>query len=461
MTYLLPTHPSLSCNDPLGICDVEDPIQADVLTQLVHEARIAPGISSLTTLIEDIAYSIHGNGRLDTSHLRQFLRTNWTDQYVVALQNLLESALLVPELFDTNSLDRLSGPNVSTTIPNSPSSSPVVRFTGLQINALLAHQFLGTLSQPTGNTWGLPCFTSWFSGGVAHENAVDGYLATILGHFEHGGYDKSANFSFMMQKADPMPEPSQCDAIPDLQLVVVSEESEPSSSDSDTESPFVLVAAHSQPGPGPTATHEERLQSASPALSISALVSPVIPPDAAVITSAFPLHAAWKGHNRTARLECLIPPLSRPTRHYVLADALPLDEADDVEGGGLKDLQEGRMVREIRKLFASFEGSMVMQSQAEQPSSVPCIVKAVAWGCQAFGGNVLAKFVCMMIAAGLSGVHVQLSLLENRGADIEAVKDVLSKKHSVAELWRIVESPEVCHCRDTTELKEFILSYQR
>ncbi|KAF2503078.1 hypothetical protein BU16DRAFT_28439 [Lophium mytilinum] len=459
MTYLLPTHLSLSCSDPLGICDEEDPTQADVLSQLIHEARIAPGVSSLATLIEDIAYSIHGNGRLDTSHLRYLLRTNWTDQYVAALQNLLESALRVPDLFDKSALNTLNGPNISSTIPNFPSSSSVVQFTGPQINALLAHQFLGTLSQPAGNTWGLPCFTSWFSGGAAHENAVDGYLATILRHFEHGGYDESASFSFLMQKADPMPNPSQCEAIPDLELVVVFEESETSSSNSEIESPFVLVAAHSQPGPGPTATHEERLQSASPALSISALVSPIIPPDAAVITSAFPLHAAWKGHNRTARLECLIPPLSRPKRHYILADALPLDEADDVEGGGLRDLQAGRMLREVRKLFAAFEGSKVMWSQAEQLSSAPCVVKAVAWGCQAFGGNVLAKCVCMMIAAGLSGVHVDLSLLENRGEDIEAVKEVLSRKHSVSELWKIVESPEVCHCRDSAELKEFILSH--
>jgi hypothetical protein len=100
-----------------------------------------------------------------------------------------------------------------------------------------------------------------------------------------------------------------------------------------------------------------------------------------------------------------------------------------------------------------------MQSQADQDLSALCIVKAVAWGCQAFGGNVLAKVVCMMIAAGLSGVQVELSLLADRGADIEAVKELLLKNHSVSELWNVVTSPSIRSCKDTTDLKAFILSH--
>ncbi|OCL04649.1 hypothetical protein AOQ84DRAFT_391380 [Glonium stellatum] len=449
MIYQLPTNPSIASSDPLGICDDECPSQALVLQQLIENVvnDLPADLLLLPTLIEDIAYTVHANGRLDTSCLRHFLYTNKSDGTVDAAQNLLKAALSLPQLFPTNTI---------ATLPFPSSAATYASYTGFQINSLLAHQFLGTLQQPPSNNWGLPCFTSWFAANPAHTQAVNGYIRTLLHHFTNGGYEKSDSFTFLTQRADLMPDPSQCDSIPRIQLCVVYEEFEPSSTPNDP-SPFVLVAAHAQPGPGPTATHEERLQAASPALSTSAIFTPSIPLDCAVITSAFPVNASWKGHNRTARLDQLHPPDARPLRHYILADALALDEVEEEGSGALKDIQSGRIEREIRKLYAAFKGAIVMQEEVERQLNAPCVIEAAAWGCQAFGGNVVAKVACMMIAAGLTGVEVRLTLLENRAQEIDAVKQILAQNRTVSTLWSIVTNPKIRVCKSTAELKDFII----
>ena len=449
MTYQLPTDPSIFSSDPLGICDDECPSQALVLHQLINNAvdDLSANLLLLPTLIEDIAYTVHDNGRLDTSYLRHFLYTDKSDKTVGAARNLLSAALSLPQLFPANTITVL------------PASSPTVScatYTGSQINSLLAHQFLGTLHQPSGNNWGLPCFTPWFAADPPHTQAVNGYIRTLLHHFANGGYEKSDSFTFFTQQADLMPDPSRCDNIPKISLSVVYEESEPSSAPNEP-SPFVLVASHAQPGPGPTATHEERLQAASPALSTSAIFTPLIPPDYAVVTSAFPVHASWKGHNRTARLDRLYPPDARPLRHYILADALPLDEVEEESSGALKDLQPGHIEREIRKLYAAFQGAVVMQREVEGLSDAPCVIEAAAWGCQSFGGNVVAKAACMMIVAGLTGVEVRLTLLENLAQEVDAVKRILAHNCTVSRLWSIVTSPKVRVCKSTAELRDFIV----
>ncbi|KAJ9661981.1 hypothetical protein H2201_006270 [Coniosporium apollinis] len=228
-----------------------------------------------------------------------------------------------------------------------------------------------------------------------------------------------------------MPHPSTCTAHPTLTLRIAAFESEPSDFSSSDTIPFVLVAAHAQPGPGPTGTQEERLQSASPALSLSALLTPAIPDDAAVVTSAFPVHAAWTGHNRTAVLRQLYLVSERPRRHYLLADALPLDQLTADGNVGLLDLRPGRVEREVRKLFAAFSGAASVAKREEYGG---CIVEAGAWGCGAFGGNVLVKGVCMAVAAGLAGVEVVLTLLEGR-EEVSALQMVLGRGLRVAELW--------------------------
>lgn len=218
MTYQLPTDPSIFSSDPLGICDNECPSQALVLHQLINNVvdDLSANLLSLPTLIGDIAYIVHGNGRLDTSHLRHFLSTDKSDETAGAARNLLTAALSLPQLFPANTI---------TFLPSSPTAS-CATYTGSQINSLLAHQFLGTLHQPSGNNWGIPCFTPWFAADPPHTQAVNGYIRTLLHHFANGGYEKSDSFTFLTQQADLMPNPSQCDSIPKISLSVVYEESD-------------------------------------------------------------------------------------------------------------------------------------------------------------------------------------------------------------------------------------------
>jgi poly(ADP-ribose) glycohydrolase len=420
MFYQLPIDPAIISFDPLGILDKEDPCQAEVLTALFETAlgSLNSGASPKTlipTLIEDIAYTIHGNGSLDTQGLRNFLSKEGTPSAVFVA--LLLAAQALPECFPNHHLTMLDGDNDQ------------IEFHGTQVNTLLAHQFLGTLAQPKGTDWGRPDFTSWFASEPAHYQAVTGYLRTILDHFSRGGYDFTDVFTFILYNPAHMPDPFQSNTIPTMDLVLVEEEHEPSD---DSGSPFVLVAANAQPGPGPTATQEERLQSASPALSLSALIIPIIPSDAVVVTSAFPIHAAWKGHNRTARIETLFDPAERLNRHYILADALPLDSMPDEENG-LKDLVPGRVDRETKKLFAAFSGASKMLSS--EGESAAAVIEAGPWGCGAFGGTFLVKMLCMEIASGLAGVQLRLSITKYRQAELSIARAFAVQRYTIAKLW--------------------------
>ena len=420
MLYQLPTDPVIISADPLGVLDKDDSSQVEVLSALFDAARsdLASGASPKTvipTLVEDIAYIVHGNGALDTGGLRKFLSEKGTPP--AAAVALLLAARGLSACFPTHHLTTLEKENDR------------VGFSGAQVNSLLAHQFLGTLAQAAGTDWGRPDFTSWFASEPAHHKAVDGYLRTILDHFAEGGYAEADVFTFAFYRATKMPDPIASKNIPSMHLGLVEEESEPSD---DAGSPFILVAANAQPGPGPTATQEERLQSASPALSLSALVMPVIPNDAVVVTSAFPVHAAWKGHNRTARMDKLFAPAERPKRHYILADALPLDSMPDGEGL-LKDLVADRVERELMKLYVAFSGASDMISHVEGGAVV--VIEAGPWGCGAFGGNLLVKILCMEIAAGLTGVQLRLSATNNRQGDVCKARAFSERRYTTARLW--------------------------
>lgn len=117
----------------------------------------------------------------------------------------------------------------------------------------------------------------------------------------------------------------------------------------------------------------------------------------------------------------------------MLADALPLDELVANGVVGLPDLETGRVEREVRKLFAAFSGAAEV---ARSEGYGRCVVEANAWGCGAFGGNVLVKGVCMAVAAGLADVEVVLTLLEGRD-EVHALQMVLARGLRVAEFWSL------------------------
>lgn len=461
----LPNHPSYISDDRLGV--VENPGDTEitherVLNSLLQKAieeiyaekyyseqpddiiprqpeatkQLAKAHEIFARTIRDIAYSLHHNGTLDTSRLESLLKTCTGTHGSIAdfdsLLGILNSARPSELPFDE--------------LPDLSTVGNWGYFNGDIVNALLAHQMLGTLSQPAGNTWGLPCFISLYADTEAsHPQAVKGYLKTLFHHFANP-YGPSEHFSFSTYAPNSTLDPATCTTIPDFTIELLSQLTEPSTTTDPT--PFVLVSANSQPGPGPTATQEERLTAASPALALTALLAPVIPDPAVIITSPFPVHASWEGHNRSARLTRLYEPTTRPRRHYILADALPLDEMERPEDGALRDLRPEYVLREVRKLCAAFSATAMYRDDARSK----CVVEAPPWGCGSFGGDLVVKGMCMMVAAGLADVKVVLSVTEDRKDEAMVLRRLVERKLGVSKIWETLMSDNAQLCKSYEEL---------
>lgn len=430
--FALPFHPSLTTNDPLGLVNDDDGdttvLQSKALDALLAKAHTelteSPAASSsfFLALLEDIAYTIHGHGSLDIRHLKTVLQGRIpATKRETALSNIVQCAF------------ELQAPCMPQELKSLSINDPVAHIQGTIAPSLLAHAALGTYGKPKGNEWGTPGFTSWYADAPRHQQAVNGYLDMLFEYFQEPNTDEM-NFSFHLYHSGDMPDPCQRDTIPDFSIQLVNGIVEPSNADS-AGVPFVLVAANKQPGPGPTGTQEERLQAASPWLMLCSLLCPLLPDNAVVITSPLPVLGSWTGHNRTAKLQQIFPKSARPLRHYILADALPLDEAERCADGLIPDLLPENLIREVKKLYAAFAGAAQISKAAGQAR---CIVEAPPWGCGAFGGDFGVKMRCMMIAAGLADVSVVLSVTKDREEGIQKLERLQAEQSTVAEIWRLL-----------------------
>jgi poly(ADP-ribose) glycohydrolase len=447
--YALPTSTFKVSLDPLSICSDQDTEvkHSDILHHLISKAaeNIAENPNQFTGiftgLVEDIAYSLHENGLLDTQRLKSFFNTTPSATAVV---NILKAALELSKLVPLHQLETLQHHGQSA------------KFTGAESNALLAHMALGSVyplepRTPSG-------FTIWYSSEQAsHDQAVDGYLRILFDHFS-SPYTDSQAFEFHLFEFDDVLEVLQKDNTENpnttpLTVEVVQEIRDPSNS---IGSPFVLVAANKNPGVGVTGTQEERLQAASLAMSLSSLLCPSIPDGAVVITSAFPVHSSWTGHNRNTRLEILYPHLSRPNRRYILADALPLDDVIlplDKVGleSRIRDLEPEFLNREIGKLYSAFKGAQSLHQFATQDEV--CIIEVPPWGCGAFGGNLVVKGLCMLLAAStlLKG-SIRLFIPMEKEEEAIILINLLKSELVPADLLKILSS----EAARTWEVKDLI-----
>lgn len=445
MSYLLPFHKTLRCEDRFSIMPDADPdidtvAQADLLKHLILHAQHSlevngvPATTILLELIQDIACNIHNDTSSSFGPLSKFLDANHESfDFQTALWSLLRSALRLEDVFPEQKLHYLS-------------EIDAVDLSSEQANALLAHLFLGTCSRPPGNEWGRPGFQLWYTTPTANEDIISQYLKTLLHHFTSGGYHPdTSNFHFHLSRS-PSLEPDKCSRIPDFIASVLATEI------MSCNGSYQLVACHPQPGPGPHGTHEELWMGSVPVLVISSLLCPVLPEDCAVVTSTLPIHATWIGHGRTAKLAEAYELPSYPARPFILADALELDVMEEPHGGSLRDLGNENVEREVRKLYAGFHGAALAEKGPGR-----AVVEAPPWGCGAFGGNILAKAICIMIAGALADVKVELKVLERHGVDVDAIRAVVEKGHTAAELWRRVRSERARGCGSSEELRDVML----
>jgi poly(ADP-ribose) glycohydrolase len=392
-------------------------------------------VHALPDLIETLVYSLHGNGALDVGGLRRFLSSNSLrlgDLY----DNIFGAALSLPDVFPTHSLPYLSKFNSSITLSHQ------------QVNAILAHQLLGTLTRPK-DGWGLPTFICWYAEHNPHSMAVEGYLATLFDHFAN--LSTLPDVHFHLSHATKADIPFKSDNITvHMSLKTVTEESEPSNSDS-RPSTAVVIPSNRHPGFGPSGTQEERLFSSSLFLCPIVLFCPSLPSNAALVTSPIAVHAAWKGHNRTARLTSLYSQSSRPTRSYILIDALELDTADR-SCSNLPDLVDDNFEREVIKVYAGCVGLRTLY-----PDNTPHI-ESSAWGCGTFGGNAVVKGVILALASSCAGVEMQTALLEDRREEVELIQKVINAKLSVGQVVRIASSESAQRCKNGNDFANLLLA---
>ena len=429
--YHLPCHPASFCQDPLGLCGDSAAVVWDVIRAAIVGAAAHIDDRNIDSVVPDLiatlVYSLHGNGSPDLGGLRQFSNRNHPHSRDLC-NNVFTAALSLPDVFPTHTLPYLS------------QKHPRISLSHQQINAILAHQLLGTLVPPPGAGWGSPTFLCWYKEQNPHPMAVEGYLTTLFDHFAKP-LTPSSQVDFYLCHSAEADMWSDCDQPIHLFLRSVKEESEPSDTSGELPPPAVIISSNHCPGFGSSGTQEERLFSSSLYLCPIVLFCPSIPYNAALITSQIPVHAAWNGHNRTARLTSLFPRLARPNRSYILIDALELDGYDH-SGSGLPDLANNHVERELRKVSAGCIGLRTMY-----PGHTP-LIECGAWGCGAFGGDVVVKGILLAMASSCNDVVIQLTLLEDRREAMELIKVAIDAGLTVAQVHVVAMSEAAKICQD-------------
>lgn len=401
--YILPSDPSLRCLDPLGICTEDDPSVWMVIRTSIQSFRnrLSPPASlhTLTQLIEDLSYSIHMDGHINT----KFLSKNILDRYpdirssdgLSLLNSILDSALLLPSLFETHRIPYLNERN--SILPLLPS----------QIKCLLAHQILNTLKPPKGNDWGCT-FTCWYSEPQPLENAVSGYLTYLFDVFTPPiNIISRTTYTFYSLPSSGVPQ-TLTDWTSDLKTRIFSDLSiEPVSSAS---VPFphetvkcTLVASNSSPGFGCSCTQEELVTASCPSLLPmgALLISPPVPDDAVIMVHTHGPLFQWKGKGRQARATGKF----ATTDHtFLFLDASELDGLVSSDSAALADLDLKYFYRDLHKAYTGFK-ALVGHGIKEVVSPI--------WGAGAFGADPIIK--TFILAAASAGANIALRLLVDEG----------------------------------------------
>ncbi|KAJ7596620.1 hypothetical protein C8J56DRAFT_1158677 [Mycena floridula] len=375
--FLLPSHPSLTSVDPLGTCDEESPTVWAVFKATISELS---SIWKLPDVVQNLAYSLHGNGSADTAFLQQIILEtfiNATDGDAL-LSEIIRSAIALPDLF------------ASHTIPYLNADNPVLTLSRIQVKSLIAHQLLGTMKPPENNTWGCT-FLCWYSGAQPMEEAVKGYIMTLFHYFQRPVDETLIKYEFCRSNVDPNVQ-SSAPLFQGLDLVAVN----PVTDQFPSSSTCYLVSSNSSPGFGASVTQEEVITAACPELlPLGALcIVPPVPAEAALIAEGIIPMTSWKGHRRDARL---VGPVSGRAHYtFLLIDAAELDTLTS-STMSLVDLDPTIFLRDLRKAFIGF--AALRQRGISQ-------IFSPVWGSGAFGADPIIKTLILAMAGSLAGLAV-------------------------------------------------------
>ena len=406
--YILPSHPSLISLDPLGICDEENPSNWAVISLSIAQFRSSSSydLLHLPNLIEDLSYSIHMNGNLDTRFLQRYIFQKFLDPQSqtsqALLDRILDAALHLPDAFPSHD------------IPYLQDSNPLLQLSTSKIKCLLAHQILNTLQPSKGNTWGCT-FTCWYSDPQPFENAVLGYLSSAFTYFlsqeessSHVTYQYSSNHR-ENSLADEFAFWKSCTTIPLFEYLIIDPVSTATVPFPHPSISTTLVASNKCPGFGAACTQEELVTAACPPLlPMGALfVSPPIPSDAALLVFGNVLLTKWKGQGREAiHLGTSI--LGKQTFLFIDTSEVDVVSASS-SSTAIADLNPAVLSRDLHKAHTGFLALARLH------------VKDIAsplWGAGSFGGDPIVKALVLLMAAARVGVRLHLSVDDQRTYDI-------------------------------------------
>lgn len=452
--YLLPSHPSLISIDPLGLCDEENPTVWSVISTAIHSFRAASKVQDLPDLIEDLTYSIHMDGKINTQYLSYFLGSKFYDFGSSAiLNNILDDALLLLTMFPTHTIHYLNTKN------------PILHLSMQQIRSLLAHQILNTLNPPQGNTWGCT-FVCWYSDPQAYEKAVSGYLGALF-HYFNLPIDSSANMTFHFYRSTSTDTGDDLTAWVNTASGSVCDhiELEPTSTETiefpHKTIPCTLVASNKSPGFGTSCTQEELVTGACPPLLLlgALFISPPVPPDATLLAYGHSIITHWRGQGREAHS---LGTFSSCSHTFLLLDASELDmvPALSTEIGDLHPLY---LMRDLNKAYTGFLALRHLQITE---------ISSPLWGAGAFSGDPIVKALILAIAGARAGVTVHLSVdkkrhytLHNDKIPVEPFSTVLTalerfKQHplTIREILEKLTSNEAAHFRNGLDVVSSLLA---
>lgn len=274
-----------------------------------------------------------------------------------------------------------------------------------QAGCLVAHQFLGTLQEPDWRD-GFYDFTIWYDSAQRHPAAAKMYLAALFAYFEQAEQHISRDtttIDFSLHSLATVPRmPSDWSKLPlsPAQVVQVDAYStEQLELSSQTQHGAVVIAANKDVGFGQSATQEELHTGNCPEACIEMLLTPPLAADQVLVISGARPMLRISGHRRDISWTRLSDAEARGGRMLIM-DALELDEISPEGGdGGLPDLEQDNMMREITKAYVAFSSWSGDSTSSERRD----VIWTGFWGCGAFNGNPAVKVVLLWLAASLAG----------------------------------------------------------
>ena len=377
----LPSNPSLYVEDPLSVCeDYDSPTVQKwrMVSAVLCNESAAWNMERLKDVITTFRHSV------GVKTLSAVIQERGCDHFFsVTFPAMVKLALRMPELFPEGLLPVLA-----------PGENAAVSLTRTQAGCLLVHMFLCSTHPSDWHKYWVD-FSVWYD---SESPPVIAYLHTLLAYFEQLTIASKGNDTHS----------GEVDGCVEFHRNVLTEEQDWKSS----VMPVMCIASREQADPtsvgsqvlfsnkdvgfGVSGTQEEAVIAMSPEACIAMLIAPTLLDNETLLIQGATKIGVYTGIGRNVKLVDLCKDhqmQSESSVSLIAMDALELDCVDDaeVEGcGGIAELREAVLRRELGKAFCGFSSACML--------SLSSSVSTGHWGCGAFGGHRLVVLcICVVI----------------------------------------------------------------